>query len=107
MQGIFVAPFAGGTRVQVTDRGTLPLWSADGRSLYFASDNVLTVVPVNETDGTLHFGPPRSVMPVIVGRGYSYDVAKDGRILALVTSDRRASRPLTLVQHWLATLDRE
>ena len=107
VEGIFVAPYAGGTRVQVTDRGTLPLWSADGRSLYFASDNVLTVVPVTETDGTLHFGPPRSLMPVIVGRGYSYDVAKDGRILALVTSDRRASRPLTLVQHWLATLDRQ
>jgi hypothetical protein len=31
-------------------------------------------------------------------------VAKDGRILALVTSEQRASRPLTLVQNWLATL---
>jgi hypothetical protein len=38
----------------------------------------------------------------MIGRGYSYDVAKDGRILALVTSDARAARPLTLVQQWTA-----
>jgi len=43
-------------------------------------------------------------MPIFQGRGFSFDVAKDGRILALVTSDRRASRPLTLVQNWIAAL---
>ena len=46
-------------------------------------------------------------MPVIVGRGYSYDLAKDGRILAQVTSERRASRPLTLVQEWVAWMKKE
>lgn len=39
-------------------------------------------------------------MPIIVGRVFSYDVAKDGRILALATSELRAARPLTLVQNW-------
>jgi hypothetical protein len=34
----------------------------------------------------------------------SYDVAKDGRILALVTPESRAARPLTLVQGWTAAL---
>jgi hypothetical protein len=43
-------------------------------------------------------------MPIIVGRGYSYDVAKDGRILALVSSEARAARPLTLIQNWAAGL---
>ena len=43
-------------------------------------------------------------MPVIVGRGYSYDVTDDGRVLALVTSERRAGQPLTLVQNWLGRL---
>lgn len=32
--------------------------------------------------------------------GFSYDVAKDGRILALTTGELPAARPLTLVQNW-------
>jgi hypothetical protein len=43
-------------------------------------------------------------MTVITGRGHSYDIAKDGRILAIVTSESRAVRPLTLVQNWPAGL---
>jgi hypothetical protein len=43
---------------------------------------------------------------VIVGRGFSDDVTGDGRIIALLTSERRAGQPLTLVQNWLAGLRR-
>ena len=103
VSGIFVEAFpGGGHRQQVTDRGTLPVWSADGRSLYYAGDNTLMVQDVAEADGALKLGVPRALMSVMIGRGYSYDVAKDGRILALVTSDARAARPLTLVQGWTA-----
>jgi Tol biopolymer transport system component len=101
VQGIFVEVFpGGGTRQQVAARGTLPVWSPDGKSFYYADDSTLTVVDVTEAEGTVRFGPPRRIMPIIVGRGFSYDVAKDGRILALTTSDLRAARPLTLVQNW-------
>ena len=103
VNSVFVDAYpGGGHRQQVAERSSIALWSADGKSLYFAADNQLSVVEATEADGTIHFGPPRTLMPVIVGRGYSYDVAMDGRILALVTSEGRASRPLTLVQHWLA-----
>jgi len=101
VSGIFVEAFpGGGRRQQVAARGTIPSWSTDGTSLYYADDNILSVVDVTDADGALRFGPPRAIMPIIVGRGYSYDVAKDGRILALVTSEARAVRPLTLVQNW-------
>jgi Tol biopolymer transport system component len=99
---IFIDAFpGGGRRQQVTDHGTLPVWSAEGK-LYFAIDNTLTVVDVIESNGAIAFGSPRPVMSVVTGRGYSYDVAKDGRILALVTNEQRATRPLTLVQNWTA-----
>jgi Tol biopolymer transport system component len=105
VQGIFVEAFpGGGARQQVAARGTLPVWRADGRSFYYADDSMLTVVDVTEAEGTLRFGTPRRVMPVIVGRGFSYDVAKDGRILALTTSELRAARPLTLVQNWTSAI---
>jgi Tol biopolymer transport system component len=91
----------GGPRHQVADHASLPVWSPDGHALYYAVDSMLMTVTVTETDGSLQLGQPRALMPVIIGRGYSYDVAKDGRILALVTSEARAARPLTLVQGWV------
>ena len=103
--GIFVEAYpGGGRRQQVAARGSIALWGRDGKSLYYADDNILTVVSVTDVDGGLQFGSPRAIMPIVVGRGYSYDVAKDGRILALVSSDARATRPLTLVQNWTAGL---
>jgi Tol biopolymer transport system component len=105
VSGIFVEAFpGGGARQQVAAHGTLPVWGPDGHSFYYAADNILTVVDVTEAGGTLRLGPPRRVMPIIVGRGFSYDVAKDGRILALTTSELRATRPLTLVQNWTSAL---
>jgi Tol biopolymer transport system component len=98
---IFVDAFPGGGRRQeVAARGTIALWGPDGHSLYYADDNILTELSVTESDGALHLGPPRAIMPIMVGRGFSYDVAKDGRILALVTSAARATHPLTLLQNW-------
>jgi Tol biopolymer transport system component len=105
VSAIFVDAYPnGGRRQLVAERGTLPIWSADGKALYFAIDNQLRMATATEGDGALQLGPPRPLMPIIVGRGYSYDVANDGRILALVTSEHRAMRPLTLVQNWLAAL---
>ena len=99
--GIFVEAFpGGGRRQQVTPRGGIPVWGPDGKTLYFAAGFTLFAVGVTEADGTLQFGEPRAVMPVMSARGFSYDVAKDGRILALVTNEARAARPLTLVQNW-------
>jgi hypothetical protein len=68
--GIFVEAFPrGGKRQQVAVRGTLPVWSVDGKTLYYAEDTMLTVVDVTEADGALRFGPPRRVMSVLIGRG--------------------------------------
>ena len=103
--GVYIEAFpSGGQRVEVAKNATLGVWAADGKALYYASDNVLFRVDISESAGSLRLGTPRALMPIFQGRGFSFDVAKDGRILALVTSDRRASRPLTLVQNWIAAL---
>ena len=105
VSSVFVQAFpGGGQRQPIADNGSLARWSDDGKSLYFAQDNQLVVASVTETGGSLRFDTPRPIMPVIIGRGYSYDVTRDGRILALVTSDTRAMRPLTLVQNWMSGL---
>jgi len=103
--GVYVATFpSGGQRLEVSKNATLGVWAPSGDALYYASDNMLYRVDISESARELRLGTPRAVMPVIQGRGFSFDIAQDGRILALVTSDRRASRPLTLVQNWTAAL---
>ena len=103
--GVYIEAFpAGGQRLDVSKNASLGVWAADGSALYYASDNVLYRVDISESAGSLRLGTPRALMPVFQGRGFSFDVAQDGRILALVTSERRASRPLTLVQNWTAAL---
>jgi Tol biopolymer transport system component len=106
--GVFVDAFpGGGRRQQLAEEGTLAVWGPDGRSFYYLTKNTLVRTDVREADGQLVFSPPRAIMSVRQGRGYSYDVAPDGRILALVTPEEQASRPLTLVQNGLAaTADR-
>ena len=94
---------AGGRKIEVTARGTLGVWGTDGRAVYYAEDDILTVAEVQEAEGALRLGVRRAIMPIIIGRGFSYDVAKDGRILALVTQSS-ATRPLTLVQQWTASM---
>jgi enoyl-CoA hydratase/carnithine racemase len=64
---IFVDAYpGGGKRQQVSARGTIALWAQDGKSLYYADDNILTVVSVTEADGALKFGDaPPQVQPQV------------------------------------------
>ena len=88
--------------------GASPVWSSNGRELYYvsSSDNrTLTAVPVHTTP-TFEPGKPaplfelRAVRPVGRGQGWTYDVAADGRFLVNRLVER-SSPPLTVVMNWL------
>ena len=64
---IFTVPAAGGTRVAITNDSAIdwsPVWSRDGRFIYFASDRGgamnLWRIPVDQASGT-PAGPPEAV----------------------------------------------
>jgi hypothetical protein len=87
-----------------TGGGTMPVWSRDGRELYFLSaDRKLMAVDVGP-------GPtfePRVPTPLFETRAVFYDVSKDGRFLMTVPSEQTASSvPLTAVFNWQAALKR-
>jgi len=96
----------GGKRQQIAESGTLPRWRADGKELFYTVNGIVTAVEVSEVAGALQLGTPKAILgPILTGRGPSYDISADGeRFLVLVTSDRRAAQPLTLVQNWVAGL---
>ena len=89
---IWTLPASGGTPVQVTNGGSInwnPVWSPDGRYLYFASDrggsmNLWRVSIVEETGQVL--GEPAPITTPATYSGY-ISIARAGRRLVYVESN--------------------
>jgi eukaryotic-like serine/threonine-protein kinase len=105
---IYVRPFAGDGRTQVsTEGGTAPVWSRDGRELFFAKGDTLFAVAVtlgsSFTGGAARrlFSGPYSFEEVTV----NYDVSADGQRFVVPRSRvDSAPRQLELVLNWTGEL---
>jgi len=89
---IWTIPAAGGTAVAVTDDAALdwnPVWSPDGRWLYFSSDRGGTMniwrVAIDEDSGRT-LGPPQEVTNGVSAWSHSMSLSADGRHMAYVSS---------------------
>jgi Tol biopolymer transport system component len=91
-----------------TPHGTFPVWSRDGRELYYVDlDGRLMAVPIRG-DANFEAGTP---VPLFVTNGFTggagggtfYDVAADGRFLVNVFVER-TSPPAFVVLNWPASL---
>jgi len=108
---IYVRPFPGpGTRYLIsTDGGAAPVWSRDGRELFFAKGDTLLTVPVT-IGATFSSGSARRLFsgPYDFGEiARNYDVSPDGRhFVAPGTPLERAPRRLELVLNWSEELRR-
>ncbi|HEY8165907.1 MAG TPA: hypothetical protein VIF83_10190, partial [Gemmatimonadaceae bacterium] len=94
-------------RVQISSEGGRePVWSADGSRIFYRSANRLMSAKLATTPtlrvvsrDTVVKDITRMVTGQIVG---NYDVAKDGRIIGLITS--REDYQLIVVPNWLPEL---
>jgi hypothetical protein len=87
-----------------TSGATYPVWSRDGRELYFISaDRKLMAVAVDGSGKKFEAGVPKPLFEV---RAESqFDVSKDGRFLMHVPQDAAASNvPITVIVNWQAAL---
>jgi Tol biopolymer transport system component len=75
---VHVRPVSGeGERVTVTaSGGRWPVWSRDGRTLFFRRGRQVLAVPATVTGGGIRFGQERAVLEWDVAR--SFDVGPDG-----------------------------
>ena len=113
-QEIYVRPFPKGTgRTQITrEGGQAPVWSMDGKELFFGAQNTLFAVPVS-TEGEFSLGEPKALFehPNLAGNaGYPrYGVTPDARRFLTVESEYDIQRPITrVVQNWFSEFrDRE
>jgi serine/threonine-protein kinase len=111
---IFVRPFPNvdGAQIKVsTEGGAEPVWSRDGREIFYVAADKLMAVPVTIRPGGLELGKPAVLFDVspyfFGGLGRNYDVAGDGRRFVMVkdpAGDFNSSRPVTVVLNWIDEL---
>jgi Tol biopolymer transport system component/predicted Ser/Thr protein kinase len=93
-----------GRRVQVsTNGGSSPVWSRDGKELFFiGADQKMMAVEVKNGG---KFGVPRALFDTrLGGLPFAFDVSKDGRFLIPTLVEQAASVPMTVVVDWTAGL---
>ena len=101
---VYVRPYAGGARRQVsTQGGSGPRWSRDGREIFFVSGDRIWTVPVRTTP-TFSAGEPQELftIPDDILPG-TLDVAPDGQRFLMIQQDPDEMRPIELVvvPNWL------
>jgi hypothetical protein len=111
---IYVRPFtapgsttAGGQWQVSTAGGIHPVWSPDGRELYYIDPvGALVAAPVSSAGGSFAADTPlvRFATRILgggvdAGQGRQYDIASDGRFLINTVVDDVVA-PITLLQNW-------
>jgi serine/threonine-protein kinase len=109
---VYVEPFPGpGQRLEIsTGGGSEPVWSADGRELFYRDGDRLLAVPLGSGAG-LAPATPRVLFAGSYVRSLgpypNYDVAPDGRRFLLIKPAAPvAPRQIEVVLHWLDRLGR-
>jgi eukaryotic-like serine/threonine-protein kinase len=107
---VYVAPFPTIARKwQISNSGGFsPKWRGDGKELFFLTpDYSMTSAEVNFKNGqfevvntsTMFVAGLRAIL-----RGTAYDAAANGRSFLINSPDREQSKPVTLIQNWLAEI---
>ena len=110
---VYVKRFPTGAReLASTNGGSEPVWSPNGRELFFRSENRLMSVTI-QSDDPLRLTEPRIAIedmgsyvpaPPQVGRA-NYDVLPDGETFVMIQRDQLGSPPrLRVVQNWIEKL---
>ena len=101
---VFVQPYpAGGPWRQISiDGGTQPIWSRDGRTLYYRRGQEVNAVSVVAGPTFTWKAPVRLFVRDYVRSRADYDVAADGRFLMIKPDpNERASTQLRFVINWV------
>jgi hypothetical protein len=90
-----------------TDHGRLPIWSRDGKELYYLREGVLIAVPISSAGGSLQLGKAitlfdTGVTSAELGVVTPYDVAPDGRFMINRFVERTAPSA-TVIVNWSAS----
>ncbi|HST09051.1 MAG TPA: protein kinase [Terriglobales bacterium] len=108
-EDVYVTSFPSGSgRWQISrDGGTFPVWSHDGKEIYYiALDSHLMAVSANPHEGGFEVGNFQSLFEVrnVFPLGDPFDLTPDGRRFLVLTQPAVSPSPMTLVLNWTADL---
>ena len=99
-------PNPGGKWPISTNGGSRPIWSRDGKELFFIGlDRKLMAVEV-KSGAKFEAGLPKPLFDTLLPSGAWYDVSKDGRFLMPVPIEQSGIVPITVVVNWTAGMKR-
>jgi serine/threonine protein kinase/Tol biopolymer transport system component len=104
---VYVVPFRGGQgKWQISQNGgNGPLWSKNGKTLYFANLGFTVFgVPVQQLNQTLQFGTPEQLVANMPSQVFFYDVAPDGQKVLLNVISQQVNQSITVVTNWAEEL---
>jgi hypothetical protein len=87
--------------------GSFPVWSRDGRELYFIGGDGKVMAVEIKGGAKFDRGIPKPLFDTVgLGTGdyAAYDVSKDGRFLMPLSVNQSPTVPMTVVVNWPATL---
>jgi Tol biopolymer transport system component len=104
---IVTFPNPGGKWQVSTNGGLTPVWSRDGKQLYYVSGTKMMAVDIKGTGTSPEPGVPQPLFDVQMGKlNPGFDVSRDGRFLIPVAVEQTAPVPITVVVNWMAGLRR-
>src|SRR5688500_3414779 len=97
-------PTLGGKRQISTNGGRFPVWSRDGKELfYIGADQKMTAVEI-KSSSKFEVRPPKPLFDTHLGGNLAFDVSKDGRFLLPTVIEHRGTVSITYVANWVAGL---
>jgi len=96
-------PMKGGKWQVSTGGGSRPIWSRDGKELYFISADQ-KMMAASVIGGAQFASVPKALFDVRMTVDSWFDVSKDGRFLIPSLVEQTATVPLTVVINWQAGL---
>src|SRR5688500_4395919 len=100
-------PTPGGKRQISTNGGRFPVWSRDGKELfYIGADQKMTAVEV-KSGSKFEAGVPKPLFDTHLRDNVaSFDVSKEGRFLLPTVTEHTGTVSITVVGNWVAGLKR-
>ena len=104
-------PGPGGRWPVSAEGGKDPMWSADGRELFYRNGDRMMIAAV-QTEPTIVIGKPqplfqRSYLQQLIGSGTNYDISPDGqRFLMIKEESEQESTQINVVLNWFEELKR-
>ena len=89
-----------------TDGGTYPVWSADGREIFYRAGRAIMAAAFDPSRGVLLNRPTRLFEGPFIGAGGEggFDVVPDGRFVMVRGDDAALGRQINVVTNWFAEL---